>query len=500
MKQQRENYSCGNSCVRLSICLLLAVSVLPFWVGAHRGLLNDDTYITLTYAKNLARGNGFVYNHPPPTLGTTTPLLTLLVAGTAWLLPMFEIDAIAVFFTVCCWVGIVWVIFFFRRSLALKAWHAAIIGMVLVLSGWSEYLGMEAYLFAFLLVLASALFTARRYTLAGVTVGLLFLTRGEGILLLPLFAASLFVSEYVVGKRPARDACRPVLFMAIGCALPVVPWCLYAYCTFGTVLPDTLAAKMIHMDTGHWKSFFSTLVKKWIFNWGHELDVPLFPMHYVWWLLVGLGLCLSIKHRRRRGLFFVWVCLYIAGYSLLRVPGYGWYQIPILFVLQIYAAFGIIFCMQFLSRYRIPGRTAAIVFAALILVLFANTMGDRLQQGQHRKQRMRAYAELCSWFRTHTYPKDSVAYIEVGYLGYYTDNRIIDLAGLVTPGIVPHIKSEGFSGGFWGAQPDYYIYFPFFHPLLGSINASEAFARQYRECARIPAGHNLGDFIIYKRS
>ena len=66
----------------LSIALLLGASAIPIWTATHRfDSLNDDSYITLTYAKSLAAGRGFVYNHPPATLGTTTPLLTLLVAA-----------------------------------------------------------------------------------------------------------------------------------------------------------------------------------------------------------------------------------------------------------------------------------------------------------------------------------------------------------------------------------------------------------------------------------
>jgi hypothetical protein len=62
----------------------MLASLLPLWAAySHRTALNDDTYITLTYVKNIARGDGFVFNAQPPTLGTTTPLTTLAVAALA---------------------------------------------------------------------------------------------------------------------------------------------------------------------------------------------------------------------------------------------------------------------------------------------------------------------------------------------------------------------------------------------------------------------------------
>jgi peptidoglycan/LPS O-acetylase OafA/YrhL len=75
-----------------AMLLLLAASLFPLWVASHQQhkFLNDDTYITLTYAKSLVNGRGFVFNHPPPTLGTTSPLLALMVAGLAMALPRYR--------------------------------------------------------------------------------------------------------------------------------------------------------------------------------------------------------------------------------------------------------------------------------------------------------------------------------------------------------------------------------------------------------------------------
>ena len=43
----------------------------------------DDAYITFRYSAHLAESGAFVYNANEPVLGTTTPLLTLLLAGAA---------------------------------------------------------------------------------------------------------------------------------------------------------------------------------------------------------------------------------------------------------------------------------------------------------------------------------------------------------------------------------------------------------------------------------
>ena len=66
--------------------LLIAVAAavaLRVALFAATGFQADDAFITYRYAENLAGGLGFVYNAGERVYGTTTPLLTLVLAGAA---------------------------------------------------------------------------------------------------------------------------------------------------------------------------------------------------------------------------------------------------------------------------------------------------------------------------------------------------------------------------------------------------------------------------------
>ena len=60
------------------LCLSVAATMI-LWSDSPLDV--DDAYITYRYAENLAGGNGFVYNVGEQILGTSTPLYTLLLAG-----------------------------------------------------------------------------------------------------------------------------------------------------------------------------------------------------------------------------------------------------------------------------------------------------------------------------------------------------------------------------------------------------------------------------------
>jgi len=482
--------------------LLLAASLFPLWAAyhQHRKFLNDDTYITLTYAKSLAHGRGFVYNHPPATLGTTTPLLALTVAGLSIIFPHVEITTIAVFLTAVFWIGIVWIVFLFRHSLDITKWQATIVGLVIIASGWVEFLGMEAYLFSFFLVLSIALFYDSHWVLSGISTGLLFLTRGEGVLVLLILVAVSLTIRWAEGKRLDLQTTKPACYLVVGFLLVTLTWLTYAGPTFGRVLPNTLSAKIAQRQTGLWRSFPERLIPEWIPFWNGRFAIGRLPFPNLWWVFVVIGLGFAATQKRRWLIFLVWIAMYITGYTILRVSAYWWYQLPIVFVLQILAALGLIKCVDMLlghNRLRLLGPLVSIFL--VVLVVF--TLGRRTADvALHRPGDPRAdsYRELCNWIRENTDPSESVAFIEVGYLGYCTGNRIIDLAGLTTPDIVPHIAEGDFGWGFWHYKPDYYLYLSDFDWALASIRADPAFKQQYHPVATLP-GPREADFVVYKR-
>jgi hypothetical protein len=107
------------------LAALAAASLIPLYAAwSNHFFVGDDAYITLTYAKNVLAGRGFVFNHPPAVLGTTTPLLTLTLtlAALAGLIPTIPMPAMAVFVTAICWAGTAWLFVLFRRAWRLSLW------------------------------------------------------------------------------------------------------------------------------------------------------------------------------------------------------------------------------------------------------------------------------------------------------------------------------------------------------------------------------------------
>jgi hypothetical protein len=73
-------------------------------------------------------------------------------------------------------------------------------------------------------------------------------------------------------------------------------------------------------------------------------------------------------------------------------------------------------------------------------------------------------------------PADSlIAAHDIGALGYFDDHELIDLAGLVSPDVIPFIRNEPQLANYLNQRKaDYLIAFPGFYPLL-TDNAQAVF-------------------------
>jgi hypothetical protein len=224
--------------VALGLTFTSAITILAFLDVQ----IIDDAYISFRYAEQLAQGNGLVFNVGERVEGITNLLWTLLLAAISALgLPVAPIAAA---------LGTV------LGALALRdAWRAS---GALGARGWGPYIGvaavavhpaywlalsngLEAGLAAFLIMrMIYYSVSGRSRIWVGVTGGLLFLTRPDSLVLLPVFLA------YELMRRVAKEGLtdRRVLLRLVTPWLGVVAlataWRLWYY---GVLLPNTLEAK-----------------------------------------------------------------------------------------------------------------------------------------------------------------------------------------------------------------------------------------------------------------
>ena len=457
-------------------------------MARSQGWTSDDFYITYRYAENLAAGRGFVFNLGERVFGSTDPGLGLLLAGLRALtrLPV-EWLASAVFGAALVGVAVLLLDEGVRTGRGIER---AAGGTLLLLSSlvWANN-GAAAPLVLLLLLLGARL-ADRHPVAAGLLAGFAVWVRPDAA----LGAALLALLRWIELRRlPRRFGLAAGAVVILGAVL--------AWSYFGAVAPNTLGAKIEMAEAA---GNPASHARFWL-----GAAVP-FSRHFGsgWPLLVVLGIAGIWPLYRGSGrvgrLLVLHGAALAVAYPLLGVPLYLWYVLPPLIVLfyGLPAAVGAAVRRLTVALGGSPRATAASFLAGGLLLLFV--VRGLLDTGLARlatfepPQRLLAYREAAEWIRDHSRPEDSIAYVEIGVLGYYSERPIEDLMGLVTPRVLPFVRQGDLLGAFLTKPAKYVV----FHPRgrMGPIVHAPWFPRAYREVARFAdRGFRGGELVVFRR-
>ncbi len=419
----------------LAIALLLVVALM--W--PLRGYITDDTYIHLQYAKNLAAGNGFVFNPGENVYGSTSPLWVALIAdgialGLDGLMVAKGLGAIATIWSVILFLQLL------RRDLRmpeLRAFGVVTWASHAWMSRWSVS-GMETPLAVALVLAGFVAFTegkqwGSRPVRTGALWALAALTRPEAVFLLVLWGIFLIIDT------DSRAGIRRLLFGALPPAIIYGGWLLYARLTFGSFWPNTLAAKVAGGEG--WDYIAEQLMRQAQIVGATDAALAgalvaalVFAGARVW---PGRG-----QWQAQRLLPWVWVAALPLLYTMRGVPVLSRYLLPIMPILAWLSWWAVERWWSGNAPRREDRRGAALLGLGLMLLSVVPNLLVHQQKVVPQVDSLSAgmRASLIpwgKWFRENTARDAVVAAPDIGAVGYFSERRVLDLAGLVTPGMVP---------------------------------------------------------------
>ncbi|MGH9463695.1 MAG: hypothetical protein ACRD1X_21035, partial [Vicinamibacteria bacterium] len=405
------------------VAVLLGVSVLTTVSVGEKTY--DDAFITFRYARNLASGEGFAYNPGERFLGTTTPLFTMVLALSVRIVPGLDVPQMAQWLNGASLFFCGFLVYLLARDDGIPLGGSAMALFTVTHPLFLDVWGGEALLFLAEVLAAFFFYFRKHHVLCGVLLGLAFLTRAEGVLP-TLVLASHFL---VVNKRfPWR--------LLLACVAVAGPWVAYSFHAFGSPLPATLQAKLAQMESGHFAPFLTTSVR-WLL--AYAVPNPLLPLspsytYLVVWMLSALGgAYLLLRPRFRWWGIMAWIASYVIAYSLLGVPFYHWYAAPLTLGGTILAGLGLELALDLIEKFSFRPAHALTVRALLVLLLALPVAGaaTRLAHYYHRplSPAQSSYTNAGRWLYQHTPPTATVGCFEIGFLGYYSQRRLVDAVG-----------------------------------------------------------------------
>lgn len=405
--------------------LLLAASAAVLAVGTRVEV--DDVYIVLRTAENFAAGHGLVFSPGDGFMPVTCPLWTLLLGLVRTLCPTADLVEIARLTSLAFLCGATTLLFLLLRSAA--GWAAVLLApMILFAKEMPEHAGNEIGLATCLV--AGALLARRRGrdTLSAVLVAACYLTRGEGVLLLPiLFGPAVWKAwrEHRLREHLGKLAVPAAVFLAL-----VAAWHLYHLACFGSLMPKTLAVKMLQ-GRGGWPSYGSHVFPHLVRQQKHG------------WPIALLCLCGLPALLRSLPQLPIWAAVHVAFYSALRVPNYDWYYYPMFVVVPVAAVHGVAALRRLVAGFVASERWTRPLFVAVAgLLVWAWVPWPVPTANGERVGQYRAVAEWLS-ARDDVAARPLVLAFEIGIIGYYARALpMIDPPGILVPDLTKELLMD----------------------------------------------------------
>jgi len=297
---------------------------------------------------------------------------------------------------------------------------------------------------------------SRRYLILGLLTGLSVWVRPDGLTLLgPAVLAILFA------EKNNSDRTHALVRYFIGFGSMFVPYLLFNLRLSGTPMPNTFYAKQTEYAAWQaeplWYRLAILLVQ--VFTGPSIILVP----GILGWVVLTV---------RRREWATLACMVWCAGYLYLyisRLPAYqhGRYLMPAMPVLFLWGMLALL-AFQRSSLFQHRHWLVQVVWqTSLVLVTIGFAFLGARAYGEDVGLIESEMVVTAKWAARNIPPNSIIAAHDIGALGYFDDHPLIDLAGLVSPDVIPFIRNEASLSSYLNQRgADYLIAFPDFYPNL----------------------------------
>lgn len=470
--------------------LVLAIFLFLSKKNYGIGFPLDDAWIHQTYARNLATRGEWSFIVGKPTAGSTSPLWTGLIS-VGYLIKLnmifwtFFIGGLCLFL-----LG-----YFGERVFRVLNKNALVnlplMGVILVGEWhfiWAAVSGMETILMSvlvgifFYLILRDTI----PWFWAGILIGIGVWVRPDAITLLGPLGFMAITRSFAEPRKISV-----VLSSIIGFLFPFFLYLLFNQRLQGTWWPNTFYAKQMEyqslLETPILYRFFN-LLKQPCVGVG-ALLVPGF-IYRIWQAI----------HTREWSV--ISMAIWWIGFNMLytaRLPvvyQHARYLIPSMVAFFLIAGSGCSALLEKMKTEIFPSRIIKQAWIAGIAAVWLVFIG----MGANAYSMDVAIIEsemvtTSKWIRDNTNPEDVIAAHDIGALGYFGNRDILDLAGLISPEVIPFIRDEAMLEKFiFSNDASYLMTFPGWYPKI--TENLEAVFKTESDYSPRAGGENMAVFRI----
>ena len=445
---------------------LAALAMGIYLLASHTvfriGFPLDDAWIHQTYARSLAQRGEWAFWQGQVSGGSTAPLWSALLALGYWLNLSPHLWAYALGVLLLWGIALLgenavrWALPEYRSKFPwagvflLGEWHLV----------WAAGSGMETLLYALLVtsVLVLLLMGKRNYLALGALVGISLWLRPGGMTLLGPVAMVAILADESWSRR-----LRDLMGITLGFGIFLAFYLLFNLALTGTPWPNTFYAKQAEY------AILQQQAPIWI-RFLEEITLPLIGAGA---LLLPGALFYGWQVLQKRDIAALAGIIWFFGYAAIyawRLPvtyQHGRYMMPTMSIFFIWGLMGMFALVGQVSKSRwqpLLSFAWKISLALVWIAFFALGAKSYADDVSFIESEMVVTAQ---WVAENVPVDQLIAAHDIGALGYFAEREIVDLAGLVSPDVIPFIRDEAQLAAYLHQREvDYLIIFPEWYETL----------------------------------
>jgi hypothetical protein len=422
-----------------------------FTLNHTYGFPLDDTWIHLTFARNLAEYHSFSYfKNEIVTAGSTSPVYTFLLAA-GFIISKNEMLLSYI-------LGILFLVlsafFFYRIStfeFRKENVYALFITSIFIVDKWMNFIsvsGMETTMFIFILLGCAYYYRQRKAIPFAVFLGLIIWTRPDGIAFIGALAVDYFIFIKFSQKKENLFTKNDFAKIGIVAGIIIIIYFIFNFFLSGSLLPNTYVAKLTYYSP-EFRSrteFLKTEVWNYFTKGSYSLILAGFAVSFIF-LLSDL-----IKKKYNPNLLYILFTVFLVfiyWYKLPYAHKFGRYLMPIIPFMILVSGTGFRDLAKLFGRYMKNRKAAIVTFIFITGIILAWSFVNYNDNKNYYAERCTyiydRYRTAADWIKENTNENDIIATHDVGVIGYYSGRKIIDVAGLITPELIGKLNDNNYS-------------------------------------------------------
>ena len=393
---------------------VVSIGILYLYISRFSNAIIDDAYITLNYVRVIISSGTWGFFPGYVTNTATSPLNILLMTAMGLIVgPTIKSSiwiAVIGLFVMTITLTRISKVLFHTEKFGYLASLAFVFNPLLI-----STIGLESILFAALFVGAIYFYLVKKWHWLSFVLGLLTITRAEGILFFIVFL--IFIPSWKLKIRFAG------IFL-----LSITPWYLFSWFYLGSFIPDTFFIKTAKASWYEWQFFNGLLLYYRRYPSETILSFAFIP-------LILFGFDKEVRKKAAFPIVFFLGSIHFIGYSVLKVPPFHWYYIPQVTAIILLGFIGLGTAYQ---KYPPLSRQKKILQGVVLFYFLLPSLGmfNILAQDKFEVKEMpihtnvashEKYKEIGLWLNEQNFDESIILSGELGTLAYYCNCYLLDV-------------------------------------------------------------------------